>query len=487
MKSHRILLITTLTLLIATSLCELQAQSGHYWTNQYGTRSMLLSGSVIGGVEDLGAVFYNPARLSQTDNPAFLISADVYEWQRLSIENAVGQSADAKRSSFGGVPSMAAGTFNLGFLPNHQFAYAVLLRQKGGLNFGYREEFSGDIIESFPGEEVFEGQISINSSTKDEWFGLSWSHALNDVISLGASGFLSINNTSNSTDIRLRALSEAGSVAIYDFNRNIGYETFGLIYKLGAAFQFDNSSWGITLTTPRINLKGDGNYRYQLYFSGIEGQTAEDTYGNSYQSGIKLKYKSPWALGLGSSFKIGANQMHISAEYFTGIPQYRMMQVAGHAIQSNPDTVINYSLVESARGVLNAGIGFEWFLNEKISAYTSFSTDFSSVRNDAVGFVQLEQTSNNSTIRVDYYNMGGGIVLTLKGADITLGATYLGAKQNFNRPVDMPEEGDDGIFDQDETGTLKWRRWRFVFSFSVPFFKDYAKKLEDKYLKKDSN
>jgi hypothetical protein len=68
MKSHRILLITTLTLLIATSLCELQAQSGHYWTNQYGTRSMLLSGSVIGGVEDLGAVFYNPARLSQTEN-----------------------------------------------------------------------------------------------------------------------------------------------------------------------------------------------------------------------------------------------------------------------------------------------------------------------------------------------------------------------------------------------------------------------------------
>lgn len=54
-------------------------QDGHYWTQQYGTRSMLLSGSIIGGVNDLGAVYYNPARLPQITAPAFLLSADVYE------------------------------------------------------------------------------------------------------------------------------------------------------------------------------------------------------------------------------------------------------------------------------------------------------------------------------------------------------------------------------------------------------------------------
>jgi len=56
------------------------AQNGHYWTQQYGTKSMLLSGSAIGGVSDLGAIYYNPARLSQIDNPAFLLSADVFEY-----------------------------------------------------------------------------------------------------------------------------------------------------------------------------------------------------------------------------------------------------------------------------------------------------------------------------------------------------------------------------------------------------------------------
>ena len=38
-------------------------QGGHYWTEQYGTRSILMSSAVIGGVEDLGAVYYNPGRL----------------------------------------------------------------------------------------------------------------------------------------------------------------------------------------------------------------------------------------------------------------------------------------------------------------------------------------------------------------------------------------------------------------------------------------
>ena len=32
-------------------------------------------------------------------------------------------------------------------------------------------------------------------------------------------------------------------------------------------------------------------------------------------------------------------------------------------------------------------------------------------------------------------------------------------------------------FLRNETGTLKWDRWRLVFSFSVPFFKDYADRL----------
>jgi len=76
---------------------RVQAQGGHYWTEQYGTRSILMSGSVIGGAEDLGAVFYNPGRLSLIENPAFLLSANLYQLETLTFKNALDEGKDLKK------------------------------------------------------------------------------------------------------------------------------------------------------------------------------------------------------------------------------------------------------------------------------------------------------------------------------------------------------------------------------------------------------
>ncbi|MGD8412871.1 MAG: hypothetical protein PVF33_01490, partial [Candidatus Latescibacterota bacterium] len=39
------------------------AQDTHYWNTQYGPRSMLLSGAVIGNIADMSATYYNPGAL----------------------------------------------------------------------------------------------------------------------------------------------------------------------------------------------------------------------------------------------------------------------------------------------------------------------------------------------------------------------------------------------------------------------------------------
>ena len=131
------------------------SQDGHYWTQQYGTKSLLLSGSVIGGVDDLGAVFYNPGRLAVIEKPAFLLSASVYEYTSLSISDAFGKSKSASRSDLKGVPSLAAGTFKLRFLPKHFFAYSILTRQSADLSFSYKSEVHKDIFSTLPGDEYF--------------------------------------------------------------------------------------------------------------------------------------------------------------------------------------------------------------------------------------------------------------------------------------------------------------------------------------------
>ena len=59
--------------LMTLPFLQVNAQDGHYWSENFGNKSMLLSGTVNASVTDLGAVYYNPGRLGQIENPAFVI------------------------------------------------------------------------------------------------------------------------------------------------------------------------------------------------------------------------------------------------------------------------------------------------------------------------------------------------------------------------------------------------------------------------------
>ena len=120
-----------------------KAQDAHYWTLQYGTRSTLLGGSVIGSVEDLGATYYNPARLASTSDLSFLLSAKVYQFDKVTVEDGAGEGVDARSSSFGGAPSLVAGTFKIGFLPGHHFAYETA--DLANISSHFRQAFLGCI------------------------------------------------------------------------------------------------------------------------------------------------------------------------------------------------------------------------------------------------------------------------------------------------------------------------------------------------------
>lgn len=456
------------------------SQDGHYWTQQYGTRSMLLSGSIIGGVDDLGSVYYNPARLSQISNPAFLLSADVYEWNNLKIEDAFGNNKNASKSDFGGVPSLAAGTFKIPFLEKHYFAWAILLRQKQDLSFSYKNEVMDDVIENFPGEEYFGGEIIQSVKAKQEWMGFSWAYPLNEKWSIGISGYLSTINNSKSNIVNLQALSESNQVAIYKFNKSFSFNLYNILGKAGASYQNENIVLGFTILTPSLRLKGSGNYQYEHFFSGIEGMNElPDNYASSYQDNLRSEYPSPWAIGAGLSYDIGKSRIHFSTEWYSRIPKHTLMEAANHTGQSAGDT-LRFKLVDEFRSVVNAGIGAKIFLSENISFYSSFCTDFSAVVENTARFIENDVEARNSVFKSDFFHYGSGFVLDLKGADVTLGLTYTGADLRLSRPVTFPEDSDDEIFDPDDEILAKWNRWRIVFSFSLPFLKDWQHKAEEK-------
>ena len=132
--------IAILIVLHISLVTIVNAQDAHYWSEQFGNKSMLLGGTVNASVEDLGLVYYNPGRLSQIENPAFVISARVYELSNVRITDGLGEGKDLKKSNFGGGPSLVAGTFKLPFLKDHHFAYGFLTR------FRHKNQF--DLLKS---------------------------------------------------------------------------------------------------------------------------------------------------------------------------------------------------------------------------------------------------------------------------------------------------------------------------------------------------
>ncbi|MCX2742980.1 long-chain fatty acid transport protein [Mangrovivirga sp. M17] len=478
-----------LLVLILSPLINSEAQSSHFWTRNYGSESMLLSGSVIGGVSDLGAVYYNPARLALTKNPAFIISADVYELNSYKIEDAVGNRADLKTNSFGGAPSLAAGSYKIKKWPKHHFAYAVLLRHNNNLGFTYREEVLADIFPNIPGEELFEGEVTVENNSREEWFGGSWAYRIKENLSVGVSLFATKSQVGKGTNYSLRALTSQGEVAIYDYRRNYGLDSYGLLAKFGIAYSKEKLDYGLTITTPRLHILGDASYNYQFYFSTPSASTMKDIYANNYQNDINIKLRSPLSIGVGTSYSYGKDKkIHLSAEYFHKVNQYNIFEIEPHTMQSRPDSVISFRLVDAYRSILNVGIGAEWYLSDKVRLYGSFSTDFSAAPKDGVGFMNQRPVASNSAINANYFHAAAGVLLSFKGADFTLGATHTGGKTDFSRPVNIPDENNTGpIVNTEDTGNLRWDRWQFIVSFSVPFLKDYAKKLENKLLNNDDS
>jgi hypothetical protein len=454
------------------------AQDGHYWTQQYGTRSMLLSGSIIGGVDDLGAVYYNPARLSVISSPSFLLSASVYEYNSLTVTGAFGDAKNAAQSSIRGVPTLAAGTFSIKKLPKHFFAYSILTRQSANLDLSYRDEVTDDVIPTLPGIETFGAQISMAQSSSEEWVGLSWAHPLSEKLSVGITTNFSTSTRSKNGKTDMQALSQSNEVAVYRFDRSFTFKSSGFVWKAGLAWHTGNWQTGLTITTPYVGISGSGTYQYEEFFSSATGLAKAETYSSSYQKGLATTNKTPLSVGFGVSRKFGKNRIHFSTEWFAAVNKYVAMSAADHASQSNPTDIISFHLIDQANSVWNAGIGGELYFSPKVSGFASFSTDFSSLPADITRFVERSSEASANGWAADFYNFGTGVVLTLKGADITLGATHVGANQTVPRPVSFPDASNSNIFSTTDTADVRWDRWRLVFSFSFPFLKDYADKLQ---------
>jgi len=449
------------------------AQGGHYWTEQYGNRSMLMSGSVIGGVNDLGAVFYNPGRLALSDNPVFLVSANLYQLENLRITDPLGPTRYLESNKFGALPGLVAGTFKIPFLPNHHFAYAFLTRSRMNLDFETRAEKQGDISEETEGDETFAGLINLQSEFKDEWMSFSWSYSIQENFSIGITSAYTKSKSLKNIATQYHLLyNNNKEVAQFISKREVNFNHNGLLWKIGLAWENRIAELGLTVTTPKIHLNGSGNYIYEDFLSGLPENVRVDHFESSIQGELPAINKTPLSIGSGATFKIfNKHFFHVSGEWFSKIPKYTILSSNSFTGQST-GTLIQYTLYDQAKSIFNYGAGLEVVMRENINFYASFSTDKSYVPSDVDRQASYGEEAANSNFRANIRHVGSGFSLKLKKVDLTLGVTYAWAKETFPQPLDFPIEGEDEVYNSDDDTEFRWNRWRFIFSFSFPFLKD---------------
>ncbi|WP_430816011.1 hypothetical protein [Carboxylicivirga sp. RSCT41] len=474
----------TLFLLFVLSVSQVFAQDAHYWTEQYGTNSMLLSNSVTGSVEDLGAVFYNPARLSLIKDNAFIISGKVYQLSSYKFKT----SAEEKRtspnsqSSFGGAPSLLAGTYRVKGWDKHSFAYSFLGRNRMDVDIQESNSSYGNILPGIPGEEYFSGDVYLKKRFNEEWLGLSWSYTPNNRFSIGVSNFVSIRKQKATDETQLYAYSEAQDVESFKNNNQYSYSHAGILWKIGFAWDHDPITWGITVTTPTVSLSGKGSFTYDYVYTGIN--SSSPTYERNKQTDLDMKLKTPFSIAAGLGYKTKRGSLHASAEYYGPVKYYTLMSSDPFIGQSTNNEYQSF-LVNELNSVFNFGVGCNVIFNENLYGYLSYSTDFSAAvtGSNSDGFFKEEIYA--STFNSDISHFGGGVVLHLKRADITFGATLATTEYRVNSGLGFPEDDSSHIFDPDAYTDVRWNRWRFIVGISIPFLDEFTKKWEDKLLNRE--
>ena len=397
------------------------AQDSQYWDIQYGPVGQLLHGQVVGSTRDLSATYYNPGGLSLGEDPDFLLSVQAFKRQNVTTTPLEGgEFLNVSDTEWGTFPGFVAFAFPESWLGERtRLAFSLLTRQESNQRINQR--FAGD-------EAITGGRFGLETlydqRMQETWGGLTLSRRIGERWGIGAT-FYGVYRSQRSRweqNLQLAVPSGQGLAAlvINDFD----YGHWRLLGKVGLAWEGDALRLGATVTTPGASLFGSGNVGVTRSATGVDldGDGRPDSLLlNGLEEGADSTYKSSWAFAGGGAWRRGSLQLHLSAEYFAPVSQFTVIE--GPRIPPSGSTV---DLTQTLEGVLNAGVGAEYWL-DGVSAdrgaasggtvlYGSFATDFSA----SPELVRGEASTSNQ----NHYHLTVGSAFSVGSSRFSLGLSY---------------------------------------------------------------
>jgi hypothetical protein len=450
---------TALALLLC--LQSSQGQDTQYWNIQYGTRSTLLGGAVIGSVSDLSATYYNPGALGLSRASGLILSTGVYEGNSLTLDGSGIQKRQISSFGFNVAPSLVAGRFPADSGASDRLAYSLLTRQRANLNLQWRFVGAQETIPGVRGSGSVSQEAALLQDLSEMWAGFTWSRSLSKVVGIGVTTYFALRSQEKGVSLSANTLTDSAGVAGLTYETNHDYYNVRLLWKAGLAVDLSPLSLGFTLTTPSVNLFGSGSAYVNTYSNGVDANgdgIPDPLFVADYQEKLSSVYRSSWAVGIGASYQMDRFRFDVSAEWYAAVSRFNVLEPGTFNGQS---TSAEYQNTFSAAlaSVLNFGVGIEYDAGEHTSWYASAITDNSGA--------ETGSGTNFAVSSIDYINVTGGGIFSFGRSKITLGLGYAFG----NSPVSFT---DNPILDAATgghytvaTGTkLTSTRLRLIFAFS---------------------
>ena len=462
--SMKIKVIINLLLLFVISL---NAQDRHYWDQAVGGRAALLGGIAIGGVGDYSATFYNPGALSFLSKKSMSVNFNMYGIKDFSFINGGGPGIDSRYTRVSLYPASLAGPLPFIGDSTNRFSYMIYANGYSYVRVSERYEGYSDVIperpgNSFVGDEYLINQGKLDALLSEVTVGFGYSKKLSRNVGIG---FTLLGAYRDQTKIRYESYAAYDTAnqrtATTDVYTDIDYWAVRFSGKFGILAEWEYLKLGATITTPSLSIKraSGGTDHASLTSNNVLIDTTTgaqiDILASDRQESLPVNYKSPFSIAAGIEYKFTEETfIHFALEWFAPLSTYVVLQPeSGDFILNNPvsvkprDSAELLRVYDSMKSVLNLGIAVEHKLNDKLTGYAAFRTDFSNANYEDINGLAIGFTAFN----IYHFTMGAST--NVNNTTIGVGFEYSHGErpdfpQIFNFPTGVIEPGDIAIISQ---------------------------------------
>jgi hypothetical protein len=395
------------------------AQDAHYWTYGYGPVGQLTEGTLVGGVEDLSAVYYNPGALALIEEPRFVIGLTSVELANIEVPGAAGEGLDVDQLVFDIVPSMVAGHVGENRGQADHFAFAFLSRHDSDWDMGY-----SNVQVSGASPDAGAGFGRSRQRLVEYWVGGSWSHRLSDRLSVGLSPFFAYRAQRSRRALSREELTGDTASSVF-VGRENEYNHFRLLAKAGIAWRPGRWELGANVTAPGVKLWGNGK---SVFNASVVGDAAAPVLSASVQKGLESTYHAPWSVAGGATWRRPRGAIHATVEWFSSVAAYDILQPDPAPVAGSSETVpLTYR--GEADSVICYGLGLEQHVGDRVVLYAGAAHNESAWVAERDAFAAWDLTDFTT-----------GLTFVTGRAKLALGLGYAWGSKELPQPLVLADE-----------------------------------------------